>query len=184
MDKEELVKNVESHCNESAGCIGCGYYKKPKGCKTRLAYDILQKAGCLKEEIKLPVVKTGVLMSPAEIVDCKTVGEIKLGYGILNTPVTLGCFCKDIIGKRIVVNSYRFPISFYKNIEDTVDYSQIPEGSIVEVVTKDHNIPRAIVIDRYKNNNIYYYAFVDDERYFSYSDIVSLKIIRWGKDGK
>ncbi len=104
MNKEELVKKVRERLDSN----GHGYNIFMIIPAT---YDILKEVGCLKEEIKLPVVKTWNLK--------KEYKKFMQDAGISNATYTL--------------KQEEHPE--YYDATETVDYSRIPVGSIIEVET-------------------------------------------------
>jgi hypothetical protein len=109
--------------------MGCNYYKEARGCKSRLAYDMLKEAGMLKEEIKTPVKKTGVHKTAEDLVE---------GAVLVTIPFKDDDSCYSVDNRHYPQRSY-IPEGyehFYKDIIEEVNYSQIPVGSIVNIRDK------------------------------------------------
>jgi hypothetical protein len=160
VDKEELIKSISKHCSEEP-CSKCKYAGLLY-CQVQRCYDILKETGCLKEDINLPVKKTGVLKTADEVYS-KTTSITFLGFG------TVDNFSKNEMVS--VKDGFEF---LYKDIQETIDYSQIPAGSVVEFANK---IYKEVI--SYERG--YFRTVCDTSVYQSYPEKSLVKIIRWGK---
>lgn len=86
------------------------------------------------EEIpEVPVVETGILMSPMEICNCNNVVAIDFRNNdggqcyLSKSNQSVG------IGKRLTISEHVFPREFYRDIQKTFDFSAIPVGAVIEV---------------------------------------------------
>lgn len=164
MTKEELENVLNKKCKD-IDCIKCLYNRYEK-CSAIMAYDILKEAGCLREEIKLPVNKTGVLKTADELV--KGAIQIQFDAGFPDvTYITENQSCKR---QSVTVGTEHL----YKDIKEEVDYSAVPVGSIVEFTDKKLNITDVVIIEYIKNGHLHY-----KHGSFNISSY-DLKIIRWG----
>lgn len=151
MDKEKLLEAAWAHCGR-VPCCECKYNGK-RYCQVRGAYDILEKAGALKEQPPaLPRKKTGVLIPVGDLVK----GDVNITF-------------RENPGVRIG-DTERFEIKegyehLYKEIEEVIDYAQVPLGSIVELCLHSNLLcTQAGIV-----------------REVPLSRIFSLKVIRWGR---
>lgn len=163
MDKNELfgkvVKRVDCDNCIKPHCLKCG---------VESAYDILKEAGMLKEDIKLPVVKTWTLKKDIK----ETLSDLL-----------------PSISSWVVTDAYDITEEpeektiKYFDCKEEVDYSQIPEGSIVEFSIDGCTMCSCIIV-KHEENSFWYGSLTGCGNYgVHYSSIKSFKIIRWGKNG-
>jgi hypothetical protein len=91
------------------------------------------------QDTVVPMVDTGVLMSPAEIAKCNQVDEIyfriapesSLIYSYSNNAYKL------FAGQRVDISKHKNPREFYKDIKTEIDWSVVKEGDLIIIYNTD-----------------------------------------------
>lgn len=168
MDVKKELKAFRKTC-DAGSCSTCPINLTMEGNRAECFAFWLEAAQKKEKEISLPVVKTGIYKSAKDFLPEASAVTID-GFDFDNN-------LKERTGITPGHEQY------YKEIEESVDYSKIPKGSIVKL-TERKNTDRVQLrfFESFKNSCFYLYAEHSILNVYSCSiHYYDLEIVRWGE---